>query len=1074
MGQLVRGAPGLYLKGLPSEPVLPLSAIAGLVGIAERGPLHQPEPIRSWDEYLTVFGNFVHYGFLPHEVFGFFRNGGSRCFVVRVADLTDYSSQNVAGRCPRMALLKSASSSDHKILDVNGDETLRIDAINEGGWGNGLSFEVYPSSQQHMRLTTLTGSAAPGSTIITVAEPFDLDARMKIRLAPPGDIFGGRLATVESVNADGTVTLEHPLDVNLPRNTAVLGQGFKLLVRLDERTEVFDNLSMAPTNLRYVVTVVNAPDESLSYVERQARGYSVMVRVKHIVDPATAQSRFRPVPRLRPASPAVDPNRLSQGGDGFRSSAARFRDNDGGDSIRVVAQGAQPFRTSTTVATVAGADRVVIENVAGLSAGDSLTLNDAALTETYPIVSIGPNRVVVLKTGAGGLVNSYRLGAVVTLETQPFRTSTTLATIAGVDSVVVESIAGLAVGDALTVTDKPLSGKPLTETHPILSIGPDNVVVLNTGVVGLANPYEPGSTVTVAARASEEQPNALGSRGNQVRVRAERFATSTALPTAAGVERIVVENLLGLAVGDALTLTDKLLTETHPIVSVGPGNVVVLSPPAGGLANEFGLGSVVTVADRFTLTVFQDPAGPVTTTTALEAAAGAAEIVVDNIVGVSVGDDLTLTVLATDESETHPIVSLGPDNVVTVETGGIGLRRVYALGSLVTVRSRSALALEPSEVHRNLSADPANPRYFRQRLHQDSTLICGDGPDVVVKPPVGEVMLTGGLDPGQIDFRWYTGYDTDGEYFRPPGQEASRRCGLASLEAVDEVDLVAVSDLAGQTLFPAVDSSGPDALYLVPHRQVLYHAARLGDRLALLDTRAGTTPEVAARLPQQLANPLTSKFGALYYPWLNVTVGVAQRVVPPSGFVAGVVARADAAGGAGRAPANFPLNDVVDLEHQTDRGSVLLEPGDQDALNPAGVNAIRKFERPALEVWGARTLSSDPAARYVNVRRLLIAIKKALARRLLWTVFEPNSPALRQRIQSNLQSVLQTLVAGGATAADDDAFFIKCDDENNPEEASRLGQVVAEIGIALVAPAEFIILNVKRTPDAVNVSEEAS
>jgi phage tail sheath protein FI len=322
-------------------------------------------------------------------------------------------------------------------------------------------------------------------------------------------------------------------------------------------------------------------------------------------------------------------------------------------------------------------------------------------------------------------------------------------------------------------------------------------------------------------------------------------------------------------------------------------------------------------------------------------------------------------------------------------------------------------------------------------------------------------MLINGRDPGHIDFRWYTGYDLDGQYF----PSATQRTGLAALEIVDEVDLIAVPDLAGQTLLPApTGPTGPDALYLVPHRQVLHHATRLGDRLALLDTRAGVPQTAAAQLPQQLADPLAARFGAVYYPWLNVAGGPAPRAMPPSGFVAGVIARADFEGGVTRAPANFPVRDVVNLE-------LLLTTADQDTLNPAGVNVFRRFEAPALELWGARTLSSDPAGRYVNVRRLLIAIKKAIARRLLWTVFEPNGPLLRRRLLANLQSLMTTLVTGGAMPVATDAFFVKCDAENNPPELAEAGQLVATIGVALVAPAEFIVINVKRTPDALSVSE---
>jgi len=328
----------------------------------------------------------------------------------------------------------------------------------------------------------------------------------------------------------------------------------------------------------------------------------------------------------------------------------------------------------------------------------------------------------------------------------------------------------------------------------------------------------------------------------------------------------------------------------------------------------------------------------------------------------------------------------------------------------------------------------------------------------------GETVLVGGRDPGDVDCRWYTGYEVNGSYFVPAGGSVGRRYGLAALEEVDEIDLVTVPDLAAQALQPIAGMFAADASYVIPHRQVLYHASRLGDRMAILNTRAGSVAGVA-KLPQLLADPSTGAFGALYYPWVTVAVSGTQRSVPASGLVAGAIARMDSQGGVGRAPANIDLKDVVAVEP-------LLERTDQDDLNPAGVNALRRFDAPAIELWGARTLSSDPLFRYVNVRRLVIAIKKAINRTLLWTVFEPNGPDLRRKIQSSLDSLMQTFVAGGATAGRD-AYFVKCNDENNPKELADLGEVVAEIGVALVAPAEFIVLNVKRTPDAVSVTEQA-
>ena len=343
---------------------------------------------------------------------------------------------------------------------------------------------------------------------------------------------------------------------------------------------------------------------------------------------------------------------------------------------------------------------------------------------------------------------------------------------------------------------------------------------------------------------------------------------------------------------------------------------------------------------------------------------------VENADGLTATDLVTLTDPANAAvTETHAILSVNAGNVVRLTAV---LTNAYPFGSAVTEANRFTLSLfrdpavEPIEVHRNLGSDPVGGRYFRQVLATESELICGDGPDIVLPPPLtpaNDTPLSGGRDPGGIDFRWYTGYDGAGAFFAPPGSTAADRYGLATVEDNDEIDLVAVPDLAGPAILVPDPPATPDAIHLRSFRQVLYHAAKLGDRIALIDPLSGSSPAQVARLPSALADPASGKFGALYFPWLTTTISGTERMVPPSGFVAGVIAQAQQRYGAGRALANFPLLDVVDLE-------VLLDEEAQDDLNPAGVNCARKLDRPVVELWGARTLSADPLARYLNVRRL--------------------------------------------------------------------------------------------------------
>jgi phage tail sheath protein FI len=197
-----------------------------------------------------------------------------------------------------------------------------------------------------------------------------------------------------------------------------------------------------------------------------------------------------------------------------------------------------------------------------------------------------------------------------------------------------------------------------------------------------------------------------------------------------------------------------------------------------------------------------------------------------------------------------------------------------------------------------------------------------------------------------------------------------------------------------------------------------------------------------------------SHYAALYYPWVKVfdpSTGRA-KVVPPSGHVAGIWARNDAERGVHKAPANEVVRGAIDLELQITRG-------EQDVLNPIGVNCIRSFPGRGIRVWGARTLSSDPAWRYLNIRRYFNYLEESILIGTQWVVFEPNDSMLWARIRRNVSAFLTNEWRGGALFGTrvEDSFYVKCDEEINPPESVDLGRVICEIGVAPVKPAEFVI-----------------
>jgi len=293
-------------------------------------------------------------------------------------------------------------------------------------------------------------------------------------------------------------------------------------------------------------------------------------------------------------------------------------------------------------------------------------------------------------------------------------------------------------------------------------------------------------------------------------------------------------------------------------------------------------------------------------------------------------------------------------------------------------------------------------------------------------------------------------------------RENALRKGIDTLARFEDLDLIAAPDAMALRL-----STG--ALYVDAVRRLqqamLQQCAQSGSRFAILDAppevEVGRVLKYRDELTLGQAEPVN---GAFYYPWIKVASATMSRFIPPSGHVAGIYARADAGRGVFKAPANEEVFGAVDVgvgEGQTGK-AVTVDAGLQDQLNPAGVNCLRAFPGRGIRVWGARTLSRDQEWRYVNVRRLFLTLRRWIDRNMAWAAFEPNEPRLWARIRRELTVYLTGLWREGALAggAPEEAFYVKCDAETNPQEDRERGQVVTEVGFAPGSPAEFIIIRI--------------
>ncbi|MEE1783217.1 phage tail sheath family protein [Streptomyces sp. SP17BM10] len=294
--------------------------------------------------------------------------------------------------------------------------------------------------------------------------------------------------------------------------------------------------------------------------------------------------------------------------------------------------------------------------------------------------------------------------------------------------------------------------------------------------------------------------------------------------------------------------------------------------------------------------------------------------------------------------------------------------------------------------------------------------------------------------------------------------DAAARTGFSGLEAIDEITMVAVPDLMSAHQRGDLDDEGLRTVQLA----VMSHCEQMGDRIAVLDPPPGLNAQQMRTWRNDEAG-FDSRYAALYYPWIKVFDPATGRnvLVPPSGHVAGVWARSDAERGVHKAPANEVIRGAVDLE-------IRLSKGEQDLLNPIGVNCVRAFPGRGIRIWGARTLSSDPAWRYLNVRRLFNYLEESILIGTQWVVFEPNDDRLWSSIRRNITAFLTEEWRRGAlfgqTAAE--AFYVKCDRDNNPPESIDLGQVICEIGVSPVKPAEFVVFRLAQFSDSTSLVNE--
>lgn len=358
---------------------------------------------------------------------------------------------------------------------------------------------------------------------------------------------------------------------------------------------------------------------------------------------------------------------------------------------------------------------------------------------------------------------------------------------------------------------------------------------------------------------------------------------------------------------------------------------------------------------------------------------------------------------------------------------------------------------ERREVFKGLQMDPSSRQYAPRVVASRSRLVRLDDLDTRSPPPHNlplldpMIRLEGGRDGiDHITPEDFIGID------HGPGE----RSGLMALAAQEEVALLTCPDAMR---FVDLDPGPAGEMKSQRIQDVMVDVCEnQKDRFAVLDCPETRDVELVKRWRRRTE----SSFCAYYWPWLRIsTQDGTQRALPPSGIMAGIYAQRDTEGGVHYAPANVPIAGVSDL-------SLRVLEDHLGALNAEGVNCFRVSR--GVRPWGARTASSDPEWRYINVRRLFIMLRRSIEAGMRWVAFEPNAPQTWDTVQSQVGYFLEKLFEQGMFAGGkpEEAFFVKCDAETNPPEQVDLGRLVCEIGVAPVYPTEFMVINISQNTGA--------
>jgi phage tail sheath protein FI len=1103
------------------------TSIAAFVGMAERGPVNIPILCTGLGDYTRWFGGLLNkdqfadiadpdraHCYLPYAVAGFFANAGQVAYVTRVVPRgAVYATELLFDR----ARLAGAPAST----------LVRGAAQGDGAAGANPLLMLAPAPPASTALVPSwirigDGSAAEYGqveTVTTVTDAYPLDMPLRNFHAAGANFaiyarspLGGNFILAADAPAGATILL---LQTNSGAVTAAQLLASVLEIATESAALVVIPATVSQTNAtNFTVTLTNPLPTSISAVPGAA-----------LVTPLTPTTPAPATNVLTESATGGDLLVLATGA-GFALGDLIDIDQNNTTSpslreIRTIASSLAaindltmlsftqpntvewpagtlitPVTETTNSFSAVNGNAITLASLAGIIPGSVLLLGGA---EYVTVASINAATSQAVLTAAPA---SAAPGAALLISTSIL----SAAAPAGSRQLVLSGRAGIAPG-ALLQLGAAQEYAVVQSVPGIRALGADPGILVLDAPLAAAYPVGAAAAIRALATTAAAPPVAGVAR-----------ATSLVLAMPAGAASGFVTWSAGWTAGQLLlvTLPDGTVfynSLSVPAVAQKLDAITLAAPvqgahPAGGsIVSRSPLIQVQALdqgswGNRLAIAVQDETPGLAAAAPITASLAGGTQLKLATLTGIQPGSYLEMVFAAAGAlvDATAPI-KVAAVNIATATItldAPISAAQLSAVGNIATnpvsLRSRefrltAYLLQQPSaavpsrnsqiiqsETFRNLSMDPRHNQYFQtiigaingpprlsdNRPAGSSWLIrvLDDAatPTAAQAPRLGpealiDILSNGLQRPAQHNLQ--NGDDgigsvSDQTYIGTDSNDPASRTGLYSLLNVPQISIVAIPGQGTPTIQAALIAHCENALY----------------RFAILDPQY---PDAAIADIQAQRQQFDSKFAALYYPWLTIEDPFPQNLnnildfpLPPSGHMAGIYARVDDARGVFKAPANEVVQGITGL-------TATLAKGDQDVLNPfpTNINVIRDFRAAGrgIRVWGARIITSDANYTYVPVKRLMMFIEESLDIGLQDIVFEPNAPPLWASVERLIGNFLTTLWAAGGLQGNtaEDSFFVRCDLTTMSQTDIDAGRLIAQVGVAPVYPAEFVIIQISLT-----------